>query len=397
MKVYIVGIGMDGVGTLTQNALGIIKSADVLIGASRMLEPFLLLDKQTFCSWKSEEIKYFISTNSFENVVILMSGDCGFFSGAKKLVCDLSDYDTEIISGISSLSYFCSKVKKPWQSMNCISLHGVEGNIIRNVCRNEYCFFLLGGDVSAQQVCRLLCEYGMGNVKVYIGENLSYEEERISSGLAENFVGNYFDTLSVMITENNNFEKSVPCGISDDMFLRGSVPMTKSEIRCVAVSKLDICQNDICWDIGCGTGSVSVEIALKCFDGMVYAIDRNDEAVKLTDKNAHRFRCDNIRVTYGTAPECLEILPVPDKVFIGGSCGKIKEILEVVFSKNPFAEIVITVVSLETLSTAINAFESLGIENTEVTQIAVTRTKKIGKHTMLSAENPVFILKGIKS
>lgn len=397
MKIYIIGIGMEGQKTLTAEAKTAIEKADLLIGAIRMLEPFLHIEKECFISWKSDEIAEYLKGKTIETAAVLMSGDCGFFSGAQKLISALSDYETEIISGISSPVYFCSKIKKPWQNMKFVSLHGADNSIVRNVCGNEYCFFLLGGDVTPAEICGKLCMYGRENISVYIGENLGYDNEKISCGNAADFRDKKSEKLCVMVTENTDYERSIPFGIDDSRFIRGSVPMTKSEIRSTVISKLNIGRNDMCWDIGCGTGSVSVEMALQCCDGRVYAIDKNEEAVSLTRKNSHKFGCDNIEIISGTAPENLFDFPAPDKVFIGGSCGKISEILKIVYEKNPKAEIVITAVSIETLNEAVAAFSGFGIDNPEIVQLAVTRTKKIGNHTMLSAENPIFIIKGVRN
>lgn len=397
MKINIIGTGMEGQKTLTAEAKIAIKTADVLIGAKRILEPFLCLDRECFVSWKSEEIADFLREKDFKTAAILMSGDCGFYSGAEKLIAALSDYETEIISGISSPQYFCSKIKKPWQNMKFVSLHGADGNIVRNVCKNQLCFFLLGGDVTPAKICKRLCDYGRENVSVYIGENLGYYNEKIYSGTAYDFMELECEKLCVMITENHDYERGISAGIDDKEFIRSDVPMTKSEIRGTVISKLNIGQNDVCWDIGCGTGSVSVEMALQCFDGRVYAIDKNDNAVSLTEKNAYKFGCDNIKVISGNAPEDLSDFPAPDKVFVGGSSGKISEILSIVYEKNSKAEVVVTAVSLETLNEAVNAFLHFGIYDPEIVQIAVTRTKKLGKHTMLSAENPIFITKGVRA
>ena len=396
MKIYIVGIGMEGQKTLTAQALTAIESADVLIGAKRMVEPFLHLGKNTFISWKTEEIVEFIRNNFFSSVAVLMSGDCGFYSGAEKLISALECYETEVISGISSPVYFCAKIKKPWQNVKLISLHGTDGNIVRNVCKNELCFFLLGGDVTPDAICRKLCEYGRENVGVYIGENLGYDNEKILSGKASDFTENSFGKLTVMVTENPESERGIAFGISDNEFIRGSVPMTKSEVRSTVISKLGIGSKSLCWDIGCGSGSVSVEMALQCFDGKVFALDKNSEAVVLTGKNAHKFGCDNIEIISGEAPEALKELPSPDIVFIGGSCGKISEILSIIYEKNKAAIVVITAVSLETLSTAQKAFSGFGIIEPEIVQVSITRSKRLGNHTMLAAENPVFIIKGAR-
>lgn len=195
--------------------------------------------------------------------------------------------------------------------------------------------FLLGGEITPAHICREICEYDLKNINVYIGENLALENEKIYLGKAQNFIELECGKLCVMITENENYERGVLSGIPDNDFIRGDVPMTKSEVRSVIISKLNIGENDVCWDIGCGTGSVSVEMALHCYNGTVFSVDKNSSAIDLIMKNKHKFGCDNISVLYGNAPECLVDFPAPSKVFIGGSCGKIEEIIGTVYKKIP--------------------------------------------------------------
>ncbi|MCM1334627.1 MAG: precorrin-6y C5,15-methyltransferase (decarboxylating) subunit CbiE [Bacteroides sp.] len=395
MKIYIVGIGMDGEKTLTREAREAIRSADALVGARRMIEPFKNLNKPTFISWRAEEIGEWIAGSRYETVAIPVSGDCGFFSAAKPLLDALAGYDPELICGVSSPAYFCSKLKIPWSEMRFISLHGASANIIRNIRRNPYCFFLLGGAVSPSDICQKTVKYGLGDLTVHIGENLSLANENIVSGRARDLADKSFDKLSVMVVENTSYERGIESGIADGEFLRGDVPMTKAEVRGILISKLNIGSRDVCWDVGSGTGSVSVEMALQSYDGAVYSVDRDQEAVALTKRNAVKFGCDNLRVVLGDAPECLDALPAPDKVFIGGGSEGIGAILSAAYQKNPRADVVTAAVSLETLSTAARAFDQFGV-TPEIVQIAVTRTKRIGGHTMLAAENPVFLLKGAR-
>ncbi|MCR5600911.1 MAG: precorrin-6y C5,15-methyltransferase (decarboxylating) subunit CbiE [Ruminococcus sp.] len=392
MKIYIVGIGVDGVKTLTREAEEAIASADVLIGAKRMLDPFLALGKPFLTEYRSTEIVRYLNENSFGMAALLMSGDCGFFSGAKKLAELLDDHDTEVISGISSPVYLCAKLKKEWSDCFFVSLHGQDGNIARHVKAHEKTFFLLGGDLKASDICGRLCEYGMDDVVVYIGERLGYDNERIITGKACELIDFETDGLCVMLAENRDCEKALPCGISDDEFIRGKVPMTKSEIRTLVAVGLDIGKNDTCWDIGGGTGSVSVEMAVRCENGIVCTVEKNPEAVGLIRQNQRKFGCDNIRVLEGKAEELVNDLPAPDCVFIGGSGGMLEEIIAAAIGKNSSARLIVTAVSLETLSECIALFDKFGLE-ADISQIAVTRTKKIGQHTMLSAENPVYIIK----
>lgn len=393
MKIYIVGIGMDGKKTLTAEAEKAIENADVIIGAKRMTEPFSGLGKQMSESWKTDDICAFLDECKCDTAAVLMSGDCGFYSGAQQLKTSLSGYDTEIISGISTPVYMCAKLGIPWQDMKFVSLHGADGNIVRNVRRYGKCFFLLGGNVTPADICKRLCEYGSGDLTVHIGARLAYPDECIISGKANEFTNTECDGLCAVITENKSPESCARFGIPDTEFERGNVPMTKSEIRAVLASKLKVCYNDTVWDIGCGTGSVSVECALAANDGTVFAVDKSDEAVSLTNKNAHIFGCDNIRVISGKAPDVLRELPLPDKVFIGGASGNISAIIDAAASGGNTPDIVLTAVTLETLNEASAELKARGM-SANVTQIAAVRTRAVGSHTMFDAQNPVFIIEG---
>lgn len=392
-KIRLIGTGMDGSDTLTEAARTAIANADAIFGARRVTEPFEALGKPVFHIWKASEIAEVITNKGFERPCVLMSGDCGFYSAADGFMKGLDEFDTEIICGISAPVYFSSKIKIPWQDMKFVSLHGAENSVVRSVRRNKHCFFLLGGDVSAEDICGCLCDYGLGDIKVYIGENLGYPNEKISVGKARDFADLRFESLCVLVAENPEFERGVPIGISDGEFLRRDVPMTKSEVRAVIISKLGIEDGDVCWDIGCGTGSVSVEMALNCGAGEVYAVDRSENAVLLTAKNCQKFGCDNVFVYGGLAPAILAEFPAPDRVFIGGSGGRLEDILDIVFLKNPRCTVVVTAITLETISSAMSAFTAYGIDDPEIVQIAVTRTKRAGKSTLLQAENPVFVIK----
>ena len=389
--IRLIGIGMDGGATLTGAARAAIDGADAIFGAKRVTEPFSGGSAPAFNTWKADEISEIIKRGKFKNICVLMSGDCGFYSGASRLIDKLPEIEVEVIPGISSAGYFAAKIKIPWQDMKFVSLHGVENSIVRNVRRNRYCFFLLGGDVSAAHLCGELCDYGLGDIKVFVGENLGYPSERIISGSARELVSSGFDKLCVLVAENPDFERAAPFGIDDSEFIRGNVPMTKSEVRAVVMSKLAVGDGDICWDIGCGTGSVTVEMALQCGSGRVYGTDISDVAADLTGRNCRKFGCDNVRAYCGKAPDILEDFPAPDCVFIGGSGGKLEEILKAVFGAAKHgARVVVTAVTLDTLERCRRAFSEQGIQ-AEIVQASFAR---MSAGSMMTALNPIFIIKG---
>lgn len=177
----------------------------------------------------------------------------------------------------------------------------------------------------------------------------------------------------------------------DEWFIRGEIPMTKSEVRAVSVSKLELCRDNIVYDIGAGTGSVSVEAALKVPDGHVYAFEQKEEGCALIRANAEKAGVKNLTVVPGKAPESLYGYPAPDRVFLGGSSGNMEEILDLVTELNPAVQIVINVIALESLSQAMEWFRKKGWEP-EVVCMQVSRAAKRGPYHMMQAQNPIYVL-----
>lgn len=394
MKVYIVSTGVNGRSSLTCEAVKAIMDSQLLIGGERMVAAYSGSGKKLVKAYKPKDIADILKSSKFDRAAVLMSGDCGFFSGTKKLLPLIENMSPTVIAGVSSAVYFCNRINISYENMKHISLHGKNANIAVNVRMNEKCFFLLGGDINAASVCKRLCGFGLSDVTVYIGENLGYESEIFSKGKAEDFINTYSENLCVLVAENPDYLRYIPSAIPDSEFIcDSSIPMTKSAVRGNIISGMNICLESVCWDIGCGTGTVSVEMAFRCPDGKVFAFDKKNEAVSLTVANVRKFGCDNVIVNEGVCPDALKNTPAPDIVFVGGSSGNMIKIFELVYQKNKFADITVSAVSLETLEQAVKAFEHFGIEYS-VMQIAVTGTRKVGSHTMLTAQNPVFIIKG---
>lgn len=177
----------------------------------------------------------------------------------------------------------------------------------------------------------------------------------------------------------------------DEWFIRGEIPMTKSEVRAVSVSRLELQTNSIVYDIGAGTGSVSVEAALKVPKGHVYAFEQKEEGCALIRANAEKAGLTNLTVVPGKAPESLAGYPAPDRVFLGGSSGNMEEILDLVTKLNPAVQLVINVIALESLNQAMAWFQKKGWEP-EVVCMQVSRAAKRGPYHMMQAQNPIYVL-----
>lgn len=394
MKVYLVGIGMGNPDTLTLGAERIIRESGLLIGARRMLELFADLNIPSLCYSTAREISAAIRESHAEQIAVLLSGDTGFFSGAKGLCERLRGLEVEVVPGISSLSYFCAKCRIAWQDACVISCHGRDGGIVAAVQSHEKTFVLTGGAFKVNVLCRRLSEAGLGHLKAAAGENLSYPEERIFHSTVEALSVGEFGDLAVLLVENPDPIAPVyqAPGLPDSDFLRGKVPMTKEETRTLAVSKLRLERTDIVWDVGAGTGSVSVECALMLPEGSVYAVERNPEGVELIERNRNQFGLTNLHVAEGHAPEALLELPAPDRVFVGGSGGALEEIIAVALEKNPEVRVVISAITLETLQRSISIMERWQFQETEIVQVGISRSHSVGGYHMMKAENPIYLI-----
>ena len=210
------------------------------------------------------------------------------------------------------------------------------------------------------------------------------------SGKAKEMSGNEYGTLCAALILNDNPSQR-RMGIPDGEFIRGDAPMTKSEVRGLSVSKLRLKGDSVVYDIGAGTGSVTIEMALAAYEGWVYAVEKEEAAADLIGQNMIKFRTPNIDVIRGLAPEAMKDLPAPTHAFIGGSSGNLKEIVQCLLEKNPDVRMVITAVTVETMGEIASVIRELNLVEEEMTNIAVTRTRKVGRYHLMDAQNPVYI------
>lgn len=393
--VAVVGIGPGSRDAMTAEVRRVIGEADCLIGAGRMLE--LATEGQgRFEAVSPDAIADFIENHAeYHRFAVAMSGDVGFFSGAKKLLPKLTNCKVEVRSGLSSLAYLCGRIAASYEDVAVVSLHGRQGDIVRPVRENRRLFVLTGGENTVAALCRQLTAAGLGEVRLWVGENLSYPTEVITHGTAAELSGRVFAPLSVALIENDAADAAVAFGLPDGAFQRGGegavVPMTKSEVRAVCLSKLRLTERAVCWDIGAGTGSVSIEMARLARKGTVYAIERRTDALELLAENRRRFGLENIHIVEGNAPDCCGDLNAPSHVFIGGSGGNMDDLLTLALKKNPAVRIVATAVSLETVAELTAAMKKFAFAETEVVSLQVVQGRAAGAYHLMTAQNPVYI------
>ena len=397
VKISLVGIGMGTNALLTLDAKAAIEQADYLIGAERMIEPYTARIEKKAVYMPEDIAEYIADKKGY--ITILFSGDSGFYSGCKKVYDRLQSEgyaDMKIIPGISSISYISSRTGIPWSESEIFSIHGrggssrIMGQLYDKVIHNERIFLLMSGLSDVHRVAEELRE--CTQVEIILGCNLSYDDETIEILSPQQCMSKTKEGLYTAIILNHApLARKVTNSHRDDEFIRGKVPMTKEEVRTISISKLGLDENAVVWDVGSGTGSIAVEIAGYSPKIEVYAIECKDEAVALIKENAAKFKVHNVKVCQGKAPQGLEELKTPSHVFIGGSGGELEEILDIVYSRNRTAKVVVNAVSLETIAQVTALAATLPIRDFEAVTLSVSRSRSVGKYNLMQAENPVTI------
>lgn len=407
MEITLAGIGMGHENCMTKEVEKAIKGADILLGAGRMLAD-LRTGAEKYPFYQARQIIPCLREVQGRNlpmenrkVVILLSGDSGFYSGCQSLYTALKKEISEgrlqaslnVMPGISSVAYLSACIGESYQDAAVYSIHGKRlPDLARRLKNHPKTFLLTSGVRDVNWLGDILTEAGMGDCEIVTGYQLSYEEQRIDRYTPAECRRLTAEGLYTCLIRNPYaVGRKLTHGTADGEFIRDKVPMTKEEVREVSICKLRLRDRAVVYDIGSGTGSVAVEIAGLSDDIQVYAVERNAEAAALIRQNKAKYKLHNITVTEGTAPESLSSLPAATHAFIGGSGGRLKEILAVLRRSNPHMRVVINAVSMETIAEIRDILSAQEITGEEVVQLQVSRAKKAGNYHMMQAENPVWI------
>ena len=400
-EISVIGIGMGEKTELSGESLRRIREAELLIGAGRMLEfseGIRGAGSRMEQAYQAEEIRRLIEEAKEQKIVLLFSGDTGFYSGAEKVISVLkgAGYRVSVLPGASSLSMLCARLGKSWEKVHVMSLHGRKANVAYTVKTHTQTFFLTDGDIRG--LAEHLTKYGLGTVRLSVGIRLSYPDEKILSGTAEEFAAEKEpvpERLVCVLVENEQAAEESGW-FPDERFLRRpGIPMSKEAVRLFAAGSFPIQKGDILYDIGSGSGSVSAALAARVPEGTVYAVEKKEEAAELTEENARRFSMDQIVCIRGEAPQAFRNLPAPDGVFIGGSGGRLAEILEEIPGKRFW--FLVTAVTLETLREIEALTKRQEISGFFVRQLAVSHMEERGSSHLFLAENPVYLAGGVLS
>ena len=406
-QIILAGVGMGNPNCLTKEVEKAIEEADILLGAGRMIAAYQpKIEKKPYYTAEQiipylEEMQSVTSSKADRKVVILFSGDTGFYSGCQKLydalLREVNDgrlhTSVTVMPGISSVAYLAACMGENYQDADICSMHGKElPNLEKKIRMGKQIFLLMSGLKDIHKLGKLLLDAGLIECTVVVGYQLSYPEQLIMELKPEECMKLQEDGLYTCCIKNPKPErKMLTHGKADGEFIRDNVPMTKEEVREVSICKLKLYEGAVVYDIGSGTGSIAVEIAGLSDEIKVFALEYKEEAISLIAQNKEKFELNNIEIVSGTAPDALENLPVPTHAFIGGSGGKMKEILSALYQKNPHMRVVINAISMETICEIKEVLSTFSIQNADVVQMQVSRAKRVGAYHLMQAENPVWI------
>lgn len=396
MNVTLIGMGSGQPENLTLQGLAALRQADLILGARRLLAVLPAgCTENRAAAYRPDEVAELLQTSGAENAVLVYSGDTGFYSGASSMMEKLEALGVRarVLPGLSSIQLLAAALGRPWQGWNLVSAHGRTCDPVAECMQGRPTFFLTGGSEDPATLCAQLAAEGFGDVQGVVGQCLGTPEEKLFRGSVKELAAGRFNSLSVLLVEAAEVLPRRAPGLPDEAFERGDVPMTKQEVRAAVLAKLAVRPEDILWDVGAGTGSVSVELALAAPRGRVYAVECRPEGCVLIKANREKFRTRNLVLVEGLAPDALSDLPAPDAVFIGGSKGSLAAIVDAALDKNPDARICVSAIALETLSAAVAALTAKG-RTVQVSQIAVSRARAVGGLHLMMAQNPIYLITG---
>ncbi len=396
--IWVVGMGLADEGSLTPQAREIIQAAQVLIGGKRLLS-----------SWKSypaekitiganiDKIINRLKGREHEAIVVLASGDPGFHSIAGTILKHFSPQEVRILPNVSSLQAAFAKIGLTWDDAVFTSAHAHSlAQVIGWAKRSPKLGILTDQTNTPARIASTLLDAGMPDCRAVVGENLGTADEDIIDTKLSDLVGRDFETLNVMLLIQSQDWRPEPVFSrrSEESYAHRRGLITKADVRALSIARLNIRPTDTVWDIGAGSGAVSIDMAALAWQGKVYAVEKDSENLAFIHENRRKHGTLNLEIIAGVAPEALNGLPQPGAVFMGGSGGKLDEILHFVDkAASGQCRVVSTFVTLENLHRAYAKMQSLGWQ-AQFSQINIAHSKPIASLTRLEPINPVFILQG---
>lgn len=401
--VTIIGMGASP-KDLTEEHLGLIRHADILVGGKRLLDFFT--DSPARKKEITKDIKgiiqYIKSRMKKNNIVVLASGDPLFFGIGSLLITSLGPENVLIYPNISTVAAAFSRLKIPWHDAHIISLHGRNktGSVLPILAKEDKIAVLTDSENNPARLANYLIEKGITDYDMCVLEQLGTSSERVEWYLVSEAAGTRFSEPNLVILKRRKSRSDKITepysGMPEYLFDHSKGLITKAEIRAVTLSKLRLMPHHILWDLGAGSGSISIEASIFIKSGRIFAIEKNPERVVHIENNRKRFNVRNLEIIQSELPDGLDTLPAPDRIFVGGGG---KDLEKIIRASSRYLKhdgiMVINTILISNIEIAMSTLKSQGF-STDIVQVQISRGQEMPWGKRLDAENPVWIISGEK-
>lgn len=408
-KVYVIGIGDDGLESLTAAARQLVDQAEVLLGAERLLASVTNPTAQRVeVGPDFDDLLAKIEANADKQTVLLATGD-PFFYGTARYLCDhLGKSRFEVVPHVSSMQLAFARVKESWDEAYLTNLANQSlERVVERVRTAEKVGIFTTEQIPPSAVAKAMLDRQIDYFHAYVCENLGSPDERVTQCDLQELAGQEFLGLNVLVLVRNPNVPDRPSqrigrrlfGNPDELFLQSKPQrglLTPAEVRVMALAEMDIGPASVVWDVGAGSGSVAIEAAQIASGGSVYAIEMEAEDYQLIAENAQRFGVTNLTAILGQAPEAWADLPDPDSVFIGGTGRAVANIAKEAFARlRRGGRVVVNVGSIENVGSVHEALrESAGEANVWMFNIARGTQQLV--RLRFESLNPTFLISAVK-
>ena len=401
--VTVIGMGMTP-RDLTAEQFEIIENAEILIGGKRLLGYFdhCSAQKKTIDKHLKDVVDFVKKQMASRSIVVLASGDPLFFGIGAHLIKVLGGENVVIYPNISSVAAAFARIKEPWSNVRVVSLHGRnnEGVIFDALEKENVVAVLTDPNNSPARLARRLIEEEYVTFKMCVLESLGTTAERVNWYRLDRAAEMQFMDPNLVILKRSSKDpeniKTLHLGTPDNYYHHQQGLITKSEIRAITLSKLRLLNDHVLWDLGAGSGSISIEASLLLPAGKVFALEKNPQRVRHIKINKGRFGVKNLEVVHAVLPDGLAQLPPPDRIFIGGGGRDLQKIINAAATfLKPDGLIVINTVLMQNVQTAAETLETLDFK-TSVVQVQISRSRNMPWGDRLEALNPVWIISGMR-
>ncbi len=399
LKIYIVGVPSTGIEGVTKEGKDIIEECDVVFSSERFYKDLLsyqgVKDKLKKFPEKLTRLPEEVLKIKSGKVCVLATGDPNFFGITSFLRRHFPENIIKIIPALSIMQEAFSRLHKNWEDAGFLSIHGRnKEELLPFLLKHKKGFIYTSNSTDALFLLNCLKDLKLTDYTVYIFEHLGTEKEKITKVSYPYYVKEQIADLNVLLFEREDFPSEyIGLGLEDDNFEQERGMITKKEVRSIVISLLQLKPGLILWDIGAGTGSVSIEATFNPMGVLAYAIEKNEKAILNMKKNIEKYKAVNVVPILSDFKKIADNIPKPHRIFIGGSGGEIEEVVRIAY--NCLLErgiIVASAVSINTLNTLVNFCKKHSLDY-ELTGLTPLRGKKVKNSMLFHTENTIFLMR----